>query len=606
MAESTHIGHISKIDGDGLEVQLTVSDLTIHQDGKTYRLGQFGSYVIVPIREGRLIGWVMGMYRAKTNGDGADAPVMLHVQLVGTLLQDRFVHGVNEYPIIGDKVLAAGSADFEIIFATTDRIEGEGDYPKSLTLGKFALDTDFEVKILGKEFFSKNVAILGNSGSGKSCTTARVLQQIMKFEQAQVVLFDLHNEYRTAFSDKEGRTLPEVTYLGHEDLILPYWLLRYDELEQLFVDYSNPLHVDNQSSFLRMALLKLKEEAAAELGIDAEVTLDTPIYFSLQQLKLFAENLNDARYVKDSDRLAFVDLAFRNRPPEEQEKLMLTRRCAFYQGSSQAETVHPLYHGKLVGLVNRIDTRLSDRRYDFVLKPIEHGDASAYLKETVANLKTPGQLSQILVHVLNLLMGREDVRSNLTIVDLSGIPFDMVDICVSLVTRLLLEFNFWTPPADRHPTLLVYEEAHNYIPRIDRKKGFARLAVEKVVKEGRKYGVSAMVISQRPSDLSETVLSQASNMIILRMNNPTDQRYVEKLVSDQYAKLVSSLPLLRPGEAYVIGDCTLMPMRTLIYPPEPAPNSADFDFLKHWSSSKPENSTRHVVDLWWRQDRQRP
>lgn len=601
--DSDKIGHVTKVSGDSLEVQLERDVLGVKRTGATNRAGQLGTYITVPLIRGKVLGFVVGMARAQSDGAADQAPIAIEAQLVGTIEGRRFSCGIDEYPIIGDEVLAAGKSDFEIVFATSKHSSDKEAHQRSFVLGRFAMDRDFEVSILGKEFFSKHAAILGNSGSGKSCCTALILQEISRLRASQVVLFDLHGEYRAAFSNDDGQLQPHVVHLGRNDLILPYWLLGYEELEQLFVDFSNPQYVDNQTSFLRMAMQKLKGDTAAKMGLETEFTVDTPIYFDLEQLRTYAENLNDARFITNTDRYAFVNAALRSRSREEQERVMLTRRVEFHQGEPEGETVHQLYHGKLVGLVNRIETRLRDRRYDFVLKPIQHAEHSPYFREALSDLHSPAELSAVVDHVLNLLMGRGQTRTNLTIVDLSGVPFDMVDICVALVTHLLFEFNFWTPAEIRHPTLLVYEEAHNYIPREARGKSFARSAVERVAREGRKYGVSAMVVSQRPSELSETVLSQCNNMIILRMNNPDDQQYVAKVVSDQFANLVRVLPMLRPGEGFAIGDSVLMPMRTLIHLPEHIPQSSDFDFFKCWSADRAGNFTHKVVNSWWRQDR---
>jgi len=333
------------------------------------------------------------------------------------------------------------------------------------------------------------------------------------------------------------------------------------------------------------------------------MTLDSPLYFSLERLKIYAENMNEARYVLNTDQFAFSKLALRSMPPREQEELLLTRRCEFNKGNPLNEIPHALYNGKLLGLIQRMETRLNDRRYDFLLRPLQRAARSPLFHEILTARSSPGELTEAVADYIRVLLGRRRPRSNLTIVDLSGVPFDIVDVTVAVLTRLLFDFNFWSPPAQRHPTLLVYEEAHNYIPRVAEGKCFARHAVERVAKEGRKYGVTAMVISQRPSELSETVLSQCNNMVVMRMNNPDDQAYIRKVVSDQFANLVRMLPILRPGEAFVIGDAVLMPMRTLVNLPTRLPRSGDVDFVAHWSKTTPDTDVPAILQHWWRQDR---
>ena len=414
----------------------------------------------------------------------------------------------------------------------------------------------------------------------------------------------MHGEYRAAFCDEEGQLDANVTYLGVDDLILPYWLLKYEEFEEIFVDRSNPQHVSTQVSFLRTALFEFKQDAARDLGLTSALTLDTPVYFSLEQLKTYAENLNECRYVLNDEHLAFSQLALRAMAPEEQQKLMRSQRCRFNRGNPEGETPHPLFFGKLLGLIDQIDIKLQDRRYEFLMRPIEHGLESKFFKDELAKHETAGGASELMNHLIKVLTGRLQPRTNLTIIDLSGIPFEIVDVTVAVLTRLLFDLNFWTPPHQRHPILLAYEEAHNYIPRVETGTGFAKAAVERVAKEGRKYGVSAMVISQRPSELSETVLAQCNSLVAMRLSNPEDQQYIAKVVSDHFSSLIEMLPILRPGEAFIIGDSVLMPMRTLIDLPDRLPESGDVDFFRHWSSYEPISDTDEIIDHWRRQDRQ--
>ena len=598
------IGNVIKVESGRIEVLVTAPDLNVHHDDKTYRIGQLGSYITIPMDTRTLVGYVTGMGRQELTVVEVEPQLLMRVELVGEIKAGRFSRGIDEYPVVGDDVWVAVHGDFESIFGSFDELLSGSKHAQSFRLGRFALNDEFDVKVLGTEFFAKHVAIMGNSGSGKSCTTARVLQEILDLSQTQVVMFDMHGEYRAAFSDDEGNLNANVTYLGVEDLVLPYWLLKYEELETMFVDRSNPLYISTQISFLRTALLEFKQDAADQLGLRDALTLDTPIYFSLEKLKMYAENLNEARFVLNDDHLAFSQLAARSLTPQEQQRMMRTQRCAFNRGNPQGETPHPLYFGKLLGLIDHIDTMFNDRRFEFLLRPIEHGLRSRFFKKELSVSGTEGQTSSLMNHLIKLLTGRVEPRSNLTIIDLSGIPFEIVDITVAVMTRLLFDLNFWTPAHQRHPILLLFEEAHNYVPRGETDRKFARTAVERVAKEGRKYGVSAMIVSQRPSELSETVLSQCNSFVVMRLSNPEDQKYVSKVVGDHFAGVIDMLPNLRPGEAFVLGDSVLMPMRTRVDMPNPTPQSATIDFFKHWSFAVPDYDIDEIIDHWRRQDRQ--
>lgn len=603
------VGNVVHVDSNGLEVIITTRDMVLEHEGQTHRVGQLGSYVTLPLDDQTLVGFVTGVGRQDVTAVDVEPERIMRVQLVGTIQNRRFVRGVNEYPTLGDDVWVAVQKDFEVIFGSFDVLLAGSDHPQSFSLGRFAMNRDFAVKVLGKEFFSKHVAVLGNSGAGKSCTVAKIIQESILLPETQIILFDLHGEYAAAFVDAHGRTDENVTYLSDRDLVLPYWFLRYDELEMLFVDRSSPETVSNQISFLKSALAEFKQPSARDLEVVTESTLDTPIYYDLERLKTYAENLNEARFVLNTEQLAFAKLAQRSLKPQQQWELMRTTRCSFNKGDPEGETPHALYHGKLTGLINQFDTRLNDRRYDFLLRPSQHACHSPYFRDVIRATASAGELSKAMITWIKLILGRTNPRSNLTIVDLSGIPYDVVDVTVAVITRMVFDFNFWCPPDERHPAVLIFEEAHNYIPRQGARRQsdrplFARRAVEKVAKEGRKYGVSAVVVSQRPSELSETVLSQCNNLVVMRMSNPDDQAYVTKVVGDAFSSLIGLLPVLRPGEGFVIGDSVLMPLRTLVDLPIRQPKSSDVDVFRHWAHGTPSVDAEEVLQRWWRQDRQ--
>jgi DNA helicase HerA-like ATPase len=603
------IGRVIGVEGDELEVQISVSDLKIEYHGKTYRVGRLGTYITIPLCARTLIGYItrVGVAGELSPGPNPEAPrqITIRAQLLGTITGDRFSRGVNEYPTLGDAVRLGVDEDFELIFGCFEDLASSGGVAKAFSIGRFAIDTDFEVKVLGKEFFAKHVAVMGNSGSGKSCCTAKIVHEATRLPHSQVVMFDMHGEYLKAFSDEFGNPLPNVTYLSDRNLVLPYWLLAFEEFEQLFIDSTNPEQANAQRIFLRQAFEKLKAQAAEELELKWEFTIDTPVYYPLDQLRIYAENMNNARYVTNTENFAFSRLPYRQLPPTEQERMMLTRRMEFNPSASEGETAHATFNGKLLGLQNALESRLNDRRYDFLLRPFEQARRNVDLADRFDANASAGDLSRTVSWVIRQMLGQLPDRRNLTIVDLSGLPFEVVDTTVAVLTRALFDFNFWSPPEMRHPVLLVFEEAHNYLPRkpIHNRKTFARNAVEKVAKEGRKYGVSAMIVSQRPSEISETVLSQCNSMVLMRMNNPDDQEYAARVVSDQFRSLISLLPSMKPGEGFIIGDSVLMPMRTLIDMPPREPQSANVDFFGLWSNGGKGSDVDRVVDRWWRQER---
>jgi hypothetical protein len=525
------------------------------------------------------------------------------VHLIGQIQENSFSRGVNLYPMISDPVTLMTDEDLSVIFDKSQQT-AQTIVSSSFPLGRFALNTNYKVYLNGRKFFSKHAAILGNSGSGKSCTITKIISESIKHPNTQMIVFDLHGEYRNAFVNEKGKLDSNITYLNESDFVVPYWLLRFNELQTLFVDKSDTRLVPNQISFLKESLKILKKDSAQKFNLSSTYNVDTPIYYNLEYLKNYADNMNHARFVLGTDRYAFAKTAIRNLPLEEQAKILITQKVQFNQGNAQGEIPHALYYQSLGGMIDLFEHRLNDRRFDFLLRPIQHARESEFFSSLYPQIKEDrSDWSEMISWVIRILTGQMQPRRNLTIIDLSGIPFEIIDLTIGLLTRLIFDYNFYTSPELRRPIVMIFEEAHNYIPNEIREHNFARIAVERVAKEGRKYGVSAIILSQRPNEVSHTVLSQCNNMIVLRINNPEDQAYVNKVVSDQFADLIKMLPVLGPGEGFVIGDAVPIPMRTLISLPERRPYSFNMDFMEAWSKSQPEDQLNQTINRWMKQER---
>ncbi|MEK6650064.1 MAG: helicase HerA-like domain-containing protein, partial [Bacteroidota bacterium] len=278
------------------------------------------------------------------------------------------------------------------------------------------------------------------------------------------------------------------------------------------------------------------------------ITIDTPVYFDLAEIRA---------------KVQYMDT----------EKISMG-------GGPMAGP----FYGKFTRFLVRLDGKLNDPRYAFMFRP------KMYIT------------SQSLNDLLSKILGA-DGAAQMTILDLSGVPFDIVNTIVSLLARTIFDFNFWNPNRRDFPILLVFEEAHNYLPATGTTNTAARRTVERIAKEGRKYGVSIMVVSQRPVEVSETILSQCNNYVILRLTNPADQNYVRRLIPDTFANLTDVLPSLRQGEALVVGEAISMPLRVQIDFPNPEPDSADIKFYDKWKASEAKTRIEDVVTRWWKQEK---
>ena len=340
----------------------------------------------------------------------------------------------------------------------------------------------------------------------------------------------MHNEYRSAFPK-------DCQYLNLSELELPFWLMNFQEMLEMFVDNSDE-NAAAQITVMKDLVYQAKREMNPELK--NVLTVDTPVYYSLADVRTRIEALD-------------------------------------------VEKGGP-FNGKFARFLVQLDTKLNDPRYDFMFKP------KLYIHSAT--------IEEMLTKMFGL-----DGSSKITIMDMSGVPFDIVNTIVSLVARLAFDFNFWNVNRRDFPIMLVFEEAHNYLSDTSEGTRAARRTIERIAKEGRKYGVSCMIVSQRPSDISETILSQCNNFVVMRLTNPVDQNYIRRLVSDTYPGLENLLPSLRQGEALFVGDASPMPLRVQVDPPKPEPTSADIKFFDKWKLSSEPTRVADVVRRWWYQER---
>lgn len=389
--------------------------------------------------------------------------------------------------------------------------------------------------------------------------------------QANGIVFDIHGEYGPLSADG----IRHLRIAGPKDLDakndltdgvihLPYWLLAYEAMVSMFVDRSDQ-NAPNQAMLMSRTIIEAKRKYL-ESGRHAEVldnfTIDSPIPFSIAGVVARLEEL-DAEMVAGS--------------------------------RSGGEKQGP-FHGKLSRLVERLKNKQTDRRLGFLFQaPAETMDFD-WLEKLVATLMA-GTKDQ------------PDKSGGVKIVDFSEVPSDILPLIVSLVAKLVFSIQQWTPTECRHPIALFCDEAHLYIPERQSSSGgeaFAVDAFERIAKEGRKYGVGLVVISQRPSEVNRTVLSQCNNLVAMRLTNGDDQAVVRRLLPDSLGGFSDLLPVLDTGEALVVGDASLLPTRVRIQRPKIQPNSGTVPFWDRWSEDKEVAKIADSVASWRRQAIQGP
>ncbi|MGW0758152.1 ATP-binding protein [Streptomyces sp. NPDC002814] len=406
---------------------------------------------------------------------------------------------------------------------------------KKFLFARLAHERHVDVPVDGDKFFNRHLAIVGSTGSGKSHAMARIIQTATGMRDSQhgdyqlnnthIVIFDIHCEYQTAF--------PDANFLNVHQLTLPFWLLNSEELQDLLIESSE------EQSHNQVAVLKRAVTDSRRAHFDGEEKLKERIHYD-SPLRFDFEDVLTA--VRDKNE-EMIDGA---------------------RGPKQGQL-----HGKMDNFLTRLENRFNDRRLDFLM--------GKRAKETT------------LEETLRQFTGyTTDSTSNVTVIDLSGVPFEVLSITVSLISRLLFDYAYYykkTHPEMRTdtPLLVVYEEAHKYVPKGGPAKyNAARTAIERIAKEGRKYGITAAIVSQRPSEISETIFSQCSNFLAMRLTNPEDQNYVKRLIPDSLGPLTQSLPMLSSGEALLIGDAAVMPSLVRLEEALPVPSSNDVRYLQEW------------------------
>ncbi|WP_186108490.1 ATP-binding protein [Burkholderia gladioli] len=513
----------------------------------------------------------------------------IECQAIGTLVEDKtFDRGSLLLPVPTEHAFIAEEDTLDKMFSA----DGDHDFP----LGKLSMNKAIDLMINGDRFFSKHIAVVGSTGSGKSCAVASVLQDVVGIAQhknknkekqnnSHVVIFDIHDEYTAAFTLKKEESFT-LSRLDIDSLQLPYWLMNSEELESMFIE-SNEANSHNQVSQFKHAVVLNKEKHNP--GVQ-EVTYDTPVYFSIQEVYYFIENLN---------REVIGRLAGEDKPKLADGNLVTDRKIYFdkihdFVANSSAAATRATsgpFNGEFNRFVSRLEAKLADKRLRFLLNA-KTADGQAHVTADFEKL-------------MKQFIGYLD-KANVTVVDLSGVPFEVLSITVSLISRLIFDFCFHYSKLQHAqgrlndiPVMLVCEEAHNYAPRDDHAAYRAsRKSIERIAKEGRKYGLSLMVVSQRPSEVSETIFAQCNNFMSLRLTNDADQTYVRRLFPDNANAITDILPNLAPGECVVVGDAVLLPAVIKMPLPVPEPHSQSVNVHKEWKEQWRDVVFTQVIERW--------
>lgn len=468
----------------------------------------------------------------------------------------------------------------------------------SFQIGCLSNNESVKYYVDGNKFFGKHIAVVGSTGSGKSCAVARLLQNIMKIrdghnenfdniKNSHIIIFDIHSEYQTAFTLAEEEKF-SLNSLDVEKLCLPYWLMNSQELEALFIE-SNEMNSHNQISQFKKAVILSKEKHNPQMQ---HINYDTPVYFDITEVYRYIRNKNNEVINKNAS-MPHLPKRSDGTIIENADEVYLTENVDFAATSTAKDTKATIgpYNGEFERFVTRLETKLSDRRLKFITE----------------SLKDNGEVykTQDFDVILKQFLGYIE-KSNVTIIDLSAIPFEVLSIVVSLLSRIIFDFAFHYSKLKHTlgtvndiPFMLVCEEAHNYIPKNSGAEyNASKHSIERIAKEGRKYGLNLMVVSQRPSEVSETIFSQCNNFVVLKLTNVNDQNCIKNLLPDNNSALVDTLPTLAAGECLVVGDSVPLPAVVKLDMPDPMPSSSNVNVYDEWNKDWIDVVFEDVIKRW--------
>lgn len=490
--------------------------------------------------------------------DSGQRTHMIEAFPLGILKDGVFERGGDSLAIPPKEVEPASIEEIREIYEASIKKD------EAFVFSSLSSNPSVRVPVNGNKFFNKHIAVVGSTGSGKSHTLATIIQKAIsaksgnfKLNNSHIIIFDIHSEYSTAF--------PEANYINTKNLVLPYWLLSSEELEEFFLDTEANDH--NQRYIFKESVVNDRRKNYN--GSDAEkakIHYDSPLFFDINKV------LEDT-IAKNTEIISTGE---------------------FYGSGArkgQEKTIKGSLNGQLTNFVNRLESKIKDPRLEFLL-----GEKAK---------------KQTFEETLEILLGySSNKNSNVTIIDLSGVPFEVLSITVSLISRLIFEYGYFYKrlrnKKDKSekinndiPILLVYEEAHKYVPNIDALKyRSSKNSIERIAKEGRKYGVTLLLASQRPSEISETIFSQCNNFISMRLTNPVDQSYVKKLLPDTLGSLADKMTSFRQGEALLVGESIVLPSIVQIDRCTPEPSSNDIPYWILWKEEWKNLDIKALKEEW--------
>ncbi len=581
----THIGHVESVSGNSVTIKMASSypsNMPII-DGTVYRIGQIGSFLKIPLGYANLYGLVTQagviampdalLMAYKENPSIVDGHRWLQMILVGEQVGSNFERGVLQSPTSGDQVHLVTNDDLRIVY-------GGYNTQSSIVIGNQSASEGLEAQLDLDKLVSRHCAILGSTGSGKSNAVSIVMKAIAEkpLPSARVLMIDPHGEYASSLRGKcNVFRIGANAVDNEEELCVPFWALPFKELIAIFPGKLS----DQNEDYIRGKVLDLKRVSAIAIGgLRAEsITADSPIPFSIAQLWFDLDNFERTTF--KADRITPEDLVTEGDPAT------LTSNQYPIAGLGNSA---PFLNQKAKGILGFLDgmrSRLLDQSYSFLFRP------AGYAPDL--NGLVPNDLPKL----YSTWFGH---GFPISILDLSAIPSEIMQTIAGCILKITYDALYWGQTTvvggKLQPLLVVLDEAHAYLKAGE--ESISSRTVQAIAKEGRKYGVGLLLVTQRPSELDETVLSQCGSIIALRMTNSRDKGHVVSAMQDELREMADVLSGLRTGEAIVSGEAVRIPSRIKFFQSNSSTKSSDPIASKLWANPFPDVATYETSVRNWR------
>ena len=683
---SREIGRVISVDSFKIMIELDENIKGTHKSGyyDIYEVAKVNSYVIVPIGSDKIVALIT---RVKTFEDSeiekstggirfSKSKRHLIATMLGTITEEnKYEEGIYNYPVLDNPVWYIIKEDLEKIFDSSSNKEIDFQKDFYLPIGKNGSFKDYDIKINPDKFFTKHSAILGNTGSGKSCTVTSILQSLFnynyskeidkenKLKNATIIIFDTNGEYKSAFEEDENIN---AFTISEEGMKVPYWFMNYEDFECLFEPSAG-----TQAPILKKALGLLKNEKniftnkkIPESEIEYLVKLykgcqvkngelEKIIWYELEDylefkilntkndLKIEISSIIEEKESYKPNEKGYINprlspekvISLQKKLDEVLEEITLKETKSYQNidlpkffdfseliNKGLDEAIESIdenknrYREYVSSLKLRLASFMSDMRK---AEPLIFNENSLYSDEKINNYLEIffkyifGDKEMIDGNLFSEYKKKDkenlDKKNQIIILDLSLLPFELLETITGLIGRLILEFTqrinkveAYKNRRGEYPIALILEEAQNYIPEVDKngKKSITKKVFEKIAREGRKFGVSLIVSSQRPSELSKTILSQCNTFIVHKLQNPEDQRYIRQIVSSANEELLNQLPILPQQHAIIMGEAVRTPSQVKINDITKKPDSNNPKFIEQWLKEKSEIEIKPVTDKW--------